>query len=122
MLKECFKIHTVAQRILGPKHENAFEKLQDTVQNAVRISHPKQNHLICIFMDSLVNFWAVVLTQTIKDECHKNTEKQQDEPSGFIGGKLVGPRKHWTTYEKEAYKIVKVFNRMDFLLWGLLPV
>lgn len=40
----------------------------------------------------------------------------------FLGGEFKGAQRHWTTYEKGAYAIVRTFDRMYYLLRGTQPL
>lgn len=40
----------------------------------------------------------------------------------LLGGKFPSAQENLTTYEKEAFAIVKVFEKMYYVLWGVNPV
>lgn len=93
--------NTVSQRILGPVQETAFWNVQDTLQKAERMSHPKEIHVKGIFTDESENFSAAVLTQTRWHGCYNDIDKKQHEFLGFTGGNFMGSQNLWTIYEKE---------------------
>lgn len=41
---------------------------------------------------------------------------QQHEPSVFLGEEFSRAQFNFTTYEKEAYGIVKIFEKLDLVL------
>lgn len=52
----------------------------------------------------------------------KPVEEQIHEPLAFIGSAFAGAERNWSTYEKEAFDIFKVFGRIDYMLLGKQPV
>ena len=48
----------------GTNHVKVFEELQDTLRNAVKLSHPKPEMEICVYTDASDRFWSAVVTQT----------------------------------------------------------
>lgn len=71
-----------------PIQDRAFRKLQDMLLNAVKMSHPKENHFACVFTDVSENFCAGVVTQTNRDQCHKHIDELQHAPLVFLDGIL----------------------------------
>lgn len=102
----------------GAVHENAFKDLQEALKNAVKLAFPKEGKAICVFTDASDKFWAGIVSQVDPEQLSMDTSKQKHEPLAFIGGQFSGPQNNWTTYEKEAFAIVKVFDKLDFVLWG----
>lgn len=102
----------------GPKHEAAFTDLQNALKRSVKLTFPKADKATCVFTDASDQFWAGVVTQIPPEQLGREPVQQEHQPLAFIGGQFSGAQLNWTTYEKEAYAIVKVFDKMDYALWG----
>lgn len=102
----------------GAVHETAFKDFQNALKNEVKLAFPKEGKAKCVFTDASAKLWAGIVSQVEPDQLGKETAKQQHEPLAFIGGQFNGPQKNWTTYEKEAFAIVKVFDKLDLIIWG----
>lgn len=66
--------------------------------------------------------WAEILTQVNRDDMGKKAEQQKDQPLAFIRGWFNKNLGGWTTYKKEELDIIKVFERMDYVLWRPISV
>lgn len=102
----------------GAVHEVAFQDLQNALKEAVKLAFPKEGKAVCVFTDASDKFWAGIVSQVDPKELRKETSEQRHEPLAFLGGQFTGSQQNWTTYEKEAFSIVKVFDKLDFVLWG----
>lgn len=75
----------------------------------------KENYAIGVYTDTSEQFGAGIVMQTSSDQLSKNIESQEHEPMAFLGGRFAEAQKSWRTYEKKAYAIFQVFDRMDYL-------
>lgn len=89
---------------------------------AIKLSHFKEDHVVAVFTDPLEELWADVVMQYGRTEVEKEIYEQEHEPLEFLGEQFNGAERNWTTYEKAAYLIVKVFDKIDHVLWGSNPV
>lgn len=96
---------------LGAVHESSFLMLKETLKSAVKPALLKENHGIAEFTDATKKFWAGIVTQMHQSEMKLEVEKKQHEHLAFFGGKFTSAQENWTTYEKEAFAIVKVLGK-----------
>lgn len=96
----------------------SLTNIQGILRNAVKLAFPKDEHVLCVYTATSMEFWAVVITHTKKYQLRKKVGEQKHEPMAFLGGRFTGAQKIWTTYEMEAYPIVQTFDRLDNLFWG----
>lgn len=85
---------------------------------AVELSHIKEKDDISVSTDAPDKFWAGVMTQVRKNEIEKEVQYQYQKPLAFLSGHVNKAQENWTTYKKEALAIVKVFEKLDYVLWG----
>lgn len=102
----------------GSGHENSFKSLQETLRNAVKLSHRDYDKVICVFTDSLDEHWAAVVTQFEESELTKDTMLQKHEPLAFLSSSFKKAQGRWSTFEKEAYAILKCFRKLDYMFVG----
>ena len=102
----------------GSAHSNAFRSIQKSLQSAVQLAHPKQGYSTCIFTDASERFWSAVVTQTEPAQLSLPSVEQQHEPIAFLSGKFKQSEVNWSVYEKEAFAIVSVFRKLDYLLYS----
>lgn len=99
----------------GPVHEKAFSDLQESLRQAVTLSHPDPEKVVCVFTDASELYWSGVVTQTAPNQLSKPFGQQVHEPLAFLGSSFKGSELNWSTFEKEAFAIFKTFEKMDFL-------
>ena len=59
-----------------------------------------------------------MVTQVSEDQLSLPFEQQSHEPLAFLGSAFKKSELNWTTFEKEAFAILKTFEKMDCLLAG----
>lgn len=69
-----------------------------------------------MYIDASEAFWILVASQTGEDGLVNRIRQQRHELLAFLDGKFTGAQKHWTTYEKEAFPTVQIFDRLDYSL------
>lgn len=106
----------------GAIHEAALTQPKESLQIAVKLAHVKEDHRISVFTDLSNHFWAYNVTQVPRAEAQKAVDNLKHEPISLLEGRFSESQKYWTTYEKEAFAIVKVFESRDYILWGPGPV
>lgn len=106
----------------GPGRNAELLDIQDNLRSAFKPAFPKQGHIICLFTDAYDQFFVGILTQTHIRQNEAIIEGRNHEPLAFLGGQFNGSQKNLTNFEKEAYAIVEIFDRMDYLLSGGQPV
>ena len=114
--KRSFERISLASLGWGPQHVLAFQSLQETLRDSVRLAHRDKNQQLCIFTDASDRYWAGIATQCEADELSKTTSDQRHTPLAFLSGEFSGPELAWTTYEKEGSAIMQTFKRLDYLL------
>lgn len=106
----------------GDKHIAAFKSIQESLINAVSLSHLKEDYIVCIFTDASIKFWSGVVTQTMENQLALPFGEQKHEPLAFLGAEFKGAEQRWTTYEQESFAIFNVFLKLDYLFYGAKPV
>lgn len=117
--KSALKSISLSKVSWGPIHEAAFHELQDALKSSVKLTFPKAGKVTCVFTDASDAFWAGIVTQISPEELGKDPIQQGHLPLAFLGGQFAGAQRNWTTYEKEAFAIVKVFDKLDYVLLGV---
>ncbi len=100
----------------GADHESAFQDTQYQIQQSIKLSHRKSEMELCVFTDASDKFWAEVVTQFDPKELKKPHSEQRHEPLAFLSSSFNKTQCSWSTFEKEAFSILKVFQKMDYLL------
>jgi len=100
----------------GTEEETLFREFQLNLQEIVKLSHRDTTKTLCIYTDASDEFWSAVATQCLPDELSKCEKEQRHEPLAFLGGAFRGAQERWSTYEKEAFAIYQVFDRLDYML------
>ena len=106
----------------GATHSDAFNSLQKTLRNAVKLSYVDPNKEICIYTDASECFWSAVVTQTSKQDLELPIGEQRHQPLAFLGAEFKGSQLGWTTFEKEAFAIFQTFEKLDYMLMSSKPV
>ena len=96
----------------GTDHHQSFKYLQDSLENAVRLSYPDPKKVSCIFTDASDRFWSGVVTQTNRDQLALPIESQRHEPLAFLSSAFKKAELNWTTFEKEGFAIFQTFEKL----------
>lgn len=97
----------------GTEHESAFKRLQKTLKTAFKFARVKKHLVISVFTRAGYGYCARVVPQTKAENSEKDFGELAHEPLTFLGGQRNGIQRNWTTYQKKAFAIVKVFEMMD---------
>lgn len=97
-------LKNIVLRILywGTEHVAALACLQDDRRTTVNLAFPKQHQVVCTFTDAYEALWALGVTQAVDEDTKEPIEQKQHGPLAFLGCKLTGAQRNWTTYEKNA--------------------
>ena len=106
----------------GAKHDDAFASIQDSLRNAVTLSHPDNAKETCVFTDASDTHWAAVVTQCDSKDLDKEIGNQRHNPLAFLSSEFKNAEKNWSTFEKEAFAILQVFKKLDYLLLTERPI
>ena len=98
------------------EHENAFNDLQDQLQEATRLAHRNPDMTLCVHTDASDKHWAVCATQCDASELSKPIMDQEHQPLAFLSGTFSEREEHWSTYEREAFAVIQAFRKLDYLL------
>lgn len=98
------------------EHDKNFREFHADPQNSVEIAYQNAELELCIYTDASDEFWAAVVTQCEEDQLDLKVDRQLHQPLAFLGGKLIGHQVNWTTFEKEAFAIYEVFEKLDYML------
>lgn len=116
---QSIPLHTLSW---GPEQEEAFHSLQDSLRKSVMLSHPDPSKETCVFTDASDSHWAAVVTQCAPTELDKPIEEQRHLPLAFLSSAFKKAELGCSTFEKEAFAIVQVFKKLDYLLLTQRPV
>lgn len=95
----------------GAIHEQKFRNLQNTLQNAAKLSYPKPGIATCVYTDAWERFWAGIVTQTNPKHLDLPLNEQRHEPLAFLGSEFRNAELGWSTFEKEGYAIFQTFEK-----------
>ena len=106
----------------GTKQEQAFHNLQASLRNAVMLSYPKPEKIICVYTDASEKHWSSVVTQIEPEQLSLPVQEQRHEPLGFLGSSFKKAELNWSIYEKEGFAIYQTFDKLDYLFQDDQPV
>lgn len=98
-----------------PADLEAFNDLQEQLRAAVRLSHRKQDMILCVYTDASDIRWALEVTKTNAEDLEKQTMEQSHEPLAFLGSHFRNVQRRWSTFEKKGFAIYETFRRMNYL-------
>src|SRR5690349_959915 len=113
------KLHDIGWTSL---HAQSFLKIKEIVANLVRLSHPKDHWLACLFPDTSQNFWSVVLTQIPPEDCDLPLTEQRHELLACLSGTFRANSLRWAIIEKEGYPIIEGIYRLRHFLIRSTPI
>lgn len=99
----------------GGTHSSAFQQIKSHLSQAIKLAHPKEGHITCLFSDASDLHWASILTQVPKNQMTMKVEDQNHEVLSFLSGSFKGHLHRWSVVEKEAFAVVESMTRLDFL-------
>lgn len=71
------------------KHNAALFFIQNSLWQAIKLGFPKDDHVLFVFTDASVEFWADIVMQKNQYQLSKNTKKQHHEPMTFLVGRFI---------------------------------
>jgi hypothetical protein len=77
----------------GPEHSRCFNAIKAALTDAVRLAHPREDFIICLFTDASKQHWASMLTQVpLPDFLNPNlyVAEWRHEPFAFLSGSFNG--------------------------------
>ena len=120
--KRAIKNMPFSEMPWGMAHNKAFNDLQDSLRNAVKLSYRHPDETICVHTDASERDWAGIVIQIDHSKLEKKPHDQRHQPLGFVGGELTKAEVNWGTFEKEGCAIFKTFEKLEYLLLGEQPV
>lgn len=79
-------------------------------------------HTISLFMNTPKELWAAVVTHIHSNQLSEQVSYQWHERIGFWEEKFIVSQPHWATCKEEAYAIIHIFERVDYLSWVCKPI
>lgn len=95
---------------------DSFRVIQEQLANAVKQARRNLSLALCVRTDANDNHWAAALTQCKHAELKKLVTEQAHQPLAFLTGSFATRQEHWSTYERDAYAIVRTFRKMSYSL------
>lgn len=89
-MKSSLKKVTIFILSWGTRHKAALYAIQDSLQNAVKLTFPEMERVLCLYTDASEEMGAAVDTKTKEEILKILTESQQHELLAFHGEKFVG--------------------------------
>jgi len=102
----------------GADHDVAFHQVKSSLAQSLKLAHPKDGYVTCLFADASDTHWSSVLTQVPESEVKLPVEKQKHEPLSFLSGSFTGASANWSIVEKEAFSIVESMTKLEYLIAG----
>ena len=97
-------------------HTDAWHQCMNMLKNSVKLAYPDDTKALCIFTDASDSHWSAVVTQIPHDQFSKSFEAQQHQPLLFLSGNFKGASSRWAIVEKEAFPILQVVTKADYLV------
>jgi RNase H-like domain found in reverse transcriptase len=82
----------------------------------VVLAHPSDEKRPCLHTDASDQFWSAVVKQVPPEDLDLPAADQRHEPLVFLSGRFTGTSTRWPVIEKEAFAIIRLCDRMDWLL------
>lgn len=86
------------------------------MRNTIRLAHPKDDRVVCVFTDASLDHWGAAVTQVPPEYVDLPLDQQHHEPLAFLSGPFEGAASSWPVIEKEAFAIVETCKRLHYLL------
>jgi len=102
-------------------HLKCFETVKMAISNLVKLTHPKDDFIVCMFPDASQDFWSLILTQIPEEDVDKEIADQRHEPLAFLSGVFKGNQLSWAIIEKEAFPIIEGGYRLRHFLMRSKP-
>jgi len=78
-------------------------KMDQIIENSVRMAHPKDGYEVCRCTDSSELYWGVIMTQIRKAHLHFDVLVQKRQPLPFLNGNFNRFRKQWKVIERSIF-------------------
>ena len=88
----------------------------DILKHSVKLAYPDDTKALCIFTDASDSHWSAVVTQVPPEHFSQPFEEQQHQPLLFLSGSFKGASSRWSIIEKEAFPILQVVTKADYLV------
>lgn len=99
-------------------HDEAFDKLKESLRRCTQLAYPDPEMVQCVFTDASDFHSAGMITQIPVEDIDKPFDEQRHQPLGFCSHRFSDVEKRWSTPDKEAYAIIDVFRKLNYLLVG----
>jgi transposase InsO family protein len=99
-------------------HTTAFNDLKESIANAVKLAHVRDEATLCLFTDASDLFFGAILTQIPADvfDATGDPNEWPHEPLGFISGAFRNAQLRWSVCDKEGYAIKIACEKFTHLL------
>ena len=97
-------------------HVTCYEKCKTVLQEAITLSHPPEDAVVCLFTDASIDFHGGIATWIPSSSIDLPFAEQPHKPLAFLSGAFTGSQSRWNIVEKEAYAIVHAVSKLDYLL------
>ena len=111
---ESYDLHT--HDVWKAEHELAFQQCKQAIKLTMENTHWIPGATLCLFTDASDRFYAGLLTQVIDYDTTKPITEQIHMPMCTLSGKFTNSQVGWSTFEKEAYPIVKACQDWEYYL------
>jgi len=98
------------------EHENTFHDLQAQITEVAKLAHREDDWDVCVFTDASDAYRGRGCNTMSVLQLTKDPIEQTHEPLAFLSAGFNATEHGWNKFEKEAFVIVQVFKKMDYLL------
>lgn len=74
----------------GAENVEAFDQCKVELKDAVTLTYPDQENHLCLYTDTLTEFWSAMITEVPDNDMEKPHTDQRHELLAFLSGKLSG--------------------------------
>jgi hypothetical protein len=100
----------------GVKEAAAFATMKEAIEQATTLALPDPSQVICVFPDASQDHYGGVITQVPDEDLTRGFAEQRHTPLLFFSGSFKGAQLAWSVLEKEAYAILVLLKRGDYLV------
>lgn len=100
----------------GEAEVSSLEAICGCLPQVVPLAHPKTRAVLVLYTDASQDHWGAILTQLEPGGLALPLGEQKHRPLAFLSCRFAGIPSLWPMIKKEAFAIVKVTRRHDYLL------
>lgn len=100
----------------GVEKVACLDRCKDALPNALQLAHPDPLKRLSVYADASDEHWGSAIIQIPKNHAARSLSEQDHQQLMMLRGSFAGSARRWAIAKKEAYAIVEMCLRADYLL------